>query len=296
MKYRVTMSTEGTIGDLKRLLSHKCGLSITKVVWFFIFFVYPKEISLQMLVYKIPYNRTIEYQKDGDHVPSSTYTWNIDDLIYMYAAISREDTPTECSFSFSTEILTSADCDDQAIVHLTFFQRIFKLPDFVLPCAYCQAPPTPQSAPKFCKNCYRVSYCDEWVVDCFLSIDSFSFMKDIAKNSMKAIINMSVDFVQRIIMRISVFHLLFHCLNPKSPVKNVFEQIRIYAKWVWTERSRWDFHSISLDEVWIFILNNRNKLNDRFHQIMNWMIMEYWSKMKRRIGKWQFDGVEGESR
>ena len=32
IKYRITMSADGTIGDLKRLLSHKAGLSITKVV------------------------------------------------------------------------------------------------------------------------------------------------------------------------------------------------------------------------------------------------------------------------
>ena len=32
IKYRISMSGDGSIGDLKRLLSNKSGLSITKVV------------------------------------------------------------------------------------------------------------------------------------------------------------------------------------------------------------------------------------------------------------------------
>jgi hypothetical protein len=32
VKYRISMSGDGSIGDLKRLLSHKSGLLITKVV------------------------------------------------------------------------------------------------------------------------------------------------------------------------------------------------------------------------------------------------------------------------
>lgn len=32
IKYRITMSADGFIADLKRLLSHKVGLSITKVI------------------------------------------------------------------------------------------------------------------------------------------------------------------------------------------------------------------------------------------------------------------------
>jgi len=66
-------------------------------------------------------------------------------------------------FFIRTEILTSAECNDEIIVKLTFSQRIFKIPDFISACEYCQALPNPQSSPKFCKNCYRVSYCDELV-------------------------------------------------------------------------------------------------------------------------------------
>lgn len=60
-----------------------------------------------------------------------------------------------------TETLSSEECNNETIVHLTFFQRIFKLPDFVSSCEYCQALPNPHIIPKFCQNCYRVSYCDE---------------------------------------------------------------------------------------------------------------------------------------
>jgi hypothetical protein len=37
-----------------------------------------------MLAYKIQNNRTIEYLKDEERVPNSTYSWNNSDLIYMY--------------------------------------------------------------------------------------------------------------------------------------------------------------------------------------------------------------------
>ncbi len=66
-----------------------------------------------------------------------------------------------CLFVFRTEVLTSAECDNEKIVYLTFYQRIFRLADYVLACAYCQSLPNPNSSPKFCKKCYRVSYCDQ---------------------------------------------------------------------------------------------------------------------------------------
>jgi hypothetical protein len=37
MKYRIIMSADGSIGELKRLLSAKCGLLTPKVVQFFFF-------------------------------------------------------------------------------------------------------------------------------------------------------------------------------------------------------------------------------------------------------------------
>jgi ABC-type multidrug transport system permease subunit len=40
-----------------------------------------------MLAYKIQNNRTIEYLKDEDRVPSGTYSWHNSDLIYMYISI-----------------------------------------------------------------------------------------------------------------------------------------------------------------------------------------------------------------
>ena len=73
----------------------------------------------------------------------------------------RDDKNIAFIFSSSTEILTSEECNNEPIVQLTFHQRIFKLPDLDTTCAYCQAPANPQSTLKFCKNCYRVSYCDE---------------------------------------------------------------------------------------------------------------------------------------
>ncbi len=62
---------------------------------------------------------------------------------------------------YRTETLTSAECNNEVIIRLTFIQRIFKLSDYVSPCGYCQAPPNPHTTPKFCPNCYQVFYCDE---------------------------------------------------------------------------------------------------------------------------------------
>jgi hypothetical protein len=62
---------------------------------------------------------------------------------------------------YRTEILTSAECNNEPIVQLTFIQRVFKIPSYILPCGYCQAAPNPHSSPIYCTNCYEVSYCDE---------------------------------------------------------------------------------------------------------------------------------------
>ncbi|CAF0807692.1 unnamed protein product [Rotaria sordida] len=125
IKYRFVMSSDASIAELKRRLSNKCDLQVDK-----------------MLAYKIQNNRSIEYLKDEDRVTGSTYSWSNSDTTYI------------------TETLTSAECNNEKIIHLTFFQRIFKLHDYILSCGYCQALPQPNSSPLFCKNCYRISYCD----------------------------------------------------------------------------------------------------------------------------------------
>ncbi|CAF5103252.1 unnamed protein product, partial [Rotaria socialis] len=42
-----------------------------------------------------------------------------------------------------TETLTSAECNDEKMISLTFYQRVFKAPDYISSCGYCQAPPKP---------------------------------------------------------------------------------------------------------------------------------------------------------
>ncbi|CAF2238816.1 unnamed protein product [Rotaria magnacalcarata] len=125
-KYRVVMSSDGSIGELKRRVSSKCGLPIPK-----------------MLAYKMQNNHSIEFLKDTDQVPTNNYSWNSFDMTCI------------------TETLTSAECNDEKIISLTFYQRIFKAPDYISSCGYCQAPPKPDSSPIFCNHCYRVAYCDE---------------------------------------------------------------------------------------------------------------------------------------
>ncbi|CAF5053891.1 unnamed protein product, partial [Rotaria sp. Silwood1] len=44
-----------------------------------------------------------------------------------------------------TETLTSAECNNEPIIQLTFIQRIFKLHEYVAPCGYCPAQPNPRS-------------------------------------------------------------------------------------------------------------------------------------------------------
>lgn len=176
-KFRIVISTDGTIGDLKRLLAHKADLSITK-----------------MLAYKIS-NRTIDYLKDEDRVSNSFYSWYNSDTIYI------------------SEILTSAECNNENIVQLTFYQRIFRVPDYIQGCAYCQASPNPQTTPKWCQKCYRVSYCDE---QC----------QKYHANDHKT----SCGF--RISDNYEIVGLPFIITLPESKLdcKNIFEQIQIHAK------------------------------------------------------------------
>lgn len=92
MKYRITISADGFIADLKRLVSQKTGLSTTKVIpsgFFFEEFI--QSISFQMLAYKFPNHRSIEYLKDADSIQSSSYSWSNSDTIYMYAIICSSD-------------------------------------------------------------------------------------------------------------------------------------------------------------------------------------------------------------
>ncbi|CAF1053922.1 unnamed protein product [Adineta ricciae] len=178
IKYRITMSSDGTIADLKRLLFNKCGLPIAK-----------------MLAYKIQDNSTAEHLSNEMYVPTGGYSWNNSDVIYI------------------TEILTSTECDDEPIVTLTFFQRVFKTTDYVLPCAYCQAVHNPHITPKYCKNCYQASYCDEQCLRLHKSEHEHQ-CKHRASNTYET---MGIPFV------ISV---------PKSKLtcEYIFEQISLYAK------------------------------------------------------------------
>ncbi|CAF3885372.1 unnamed protein product [Adineta steineri] len=177
-KYRIIMSADGSITEFKRLLSDKCGLSTAK-----------------MLAYKLQGNRNIEYLKDDDRITSSTCSWNTFDIIYI------------------TEILTSADCDNETIHTLTFFQRIFKIPDYISSCAYCQALPNPHSTPKFCKNCYQVSYCDEQCLD-FHKSDHRNMCEYRSKDNSENIGNPFIISLP----------------ESKLTYENVFEQINIHTK------------------------------------------------------------------
>ncbi|CAF1407064.1 unnamed protein product [Rotaria sp. Silwood1] len=178
IKYRIIMSSDGSIAELKRRLSNKCALPVDK-----------------MLAYKIYNNNSIEFLKDEDRVTASTYSWSSFDTTYI------------------TETLTSAECNNEKIIHLTFFQRIFKLHDYISSCAYCQASPKPNSLPVFCKNCYQVSYCDE---EC----QKFHIMEHKYNCEFR-----STDNYETI-------GLPFIISLPESKLtcENLFQQISIYAK------------------------------------------------------------------
>ncbi|CAM4740025.1 unnamed protein product [Rotaria magnacalcarata] len=177
-KYRVVMSSDGSIGELKRRVSSKCGLPIPK-----------------MLAYKMQNNHSIEFLKDTDQVPTNNYSWNSFDITCI------------------TETLTSAECNDEKIISLTFYQRIFKAPDYISSCGYCQAPPKPDSSPIFCNHCYRVAYCDE---DClkFNEYEHQGFCEFRTSDNYETV---GLPFIVSL-------------PESKLTCKNVFEQININAK------------------------------------------------------------------
>ncbi|CAF2742050.1 unnamed protein product [Rotaria sp. Silwood2] len=177
-KYRVVMSSDGSVAELKRRLSNKCGLPIDK-----------------MLAYKIQNNHSIEYLKDEDRVTATTYSWSNFDMTYI------------------TETLTSAECNNEKIIHLTFFQRIFKLHDYISSCGYCQASPKPISSPIFCKHCYQVSYCDEECLK-FHAMEHKEFCKSRSADNYETV----------------GFPFIISLPESKLTCKNVFQQISIYAK------------------------------------------------------------------
>ncbi|UJR31273.1 hypothetical protein I4U23_018773 [Adineta vaga] len=178
IKYRIVMSSDGTIEELKRVISNKCGIPVAK-----------------MLAFKIQDSCTVEHLSNQMHVQSSSYSFSSSDITYI------------------TEILTSAECNDEPIISLTFFQRIFKTIDYISSCAYCQALPNPHTSPKFCKNCYQTSYCDE---------QCLRFHKN--EHEHKCKFRTSTNY--------EVIGVPFVISLPKSKLtcEYVFEQISIYSK------------------------------------------------------------------
>ncbi|CAF0764881.1 unnamed protein product [Didymodactylos carnosus] len=134
IKYRILMSYDGLIHELKSILSLKCGLHPTK-----------------MCAYRLRNNnRLVDYLKDDDRVSVNNFSWNTNDIIYI------------------TEALTSEECNNEKIVRLTFYPRVFKSNDFILPCAFCQMQLNPHIKPKCCTGCYAKFYCDDFhQLDCF---------------------------------------------------------------------------------------------------------------------------------
>lgn len=65
------------------------------------------------------------------------------------------------TISYRTEVLTSAECNNEKIYFIKFYQRVFRVCDYVSSCDYCHAPPKPNGSPVCCDICYRVSYCDQ---------------------------------------------------------------------------------------------------------------------------------------
>ncbi|UJR15384.1 hypothetical protein I4U23_002332 [Adineta vaga] len=163
----------------KRLLSAKCGLPTNK-----------------MIAFKIRGNRNVEHLKDGDRPTSTGYSCNNNsDIIHI------------------TETLTSAECNNESIIHLTFTQRIFKLSDYVSPCSYCQIPPNPHSHSRFCQNCYQVSYCDE-TCQKLHATEHKNYCGFRLSDNYEAI---GIPFI-------------ISLPESKLTCENVFEQISIYAK------------------------------------------------------------------
>ena len=147
MKFRLIISADGTIGELKLLLSPKSGLVPAKVRFEFekfssndvVFF-----FSFQMFVYRVRGNRTVDFFKDDDRIPVAGQSFNYADVIFV------------------SETLISSECQNEKIFHLTFFQRIFKIPtNYVSNCAYCQVTANPHKPSICCKKCFQTFYCDE---------------------------------------------------------------------------------------------------------------------------------------
>ncbi|CAF3581966.1 unnamed protein product [Rotaria sp. Silwood1] len=178
IKYRIIMSADGLISEFKRILSNKCGLPANK-----------------MIAYKIRGNRIVDHLKNDDRLISTGYSWNNNEIIYV------------------TETLTSAECNNEPIIQLTFIQRIFKLHEYVAPCGYCLAQPNPHSSSRLCHNCYQVSYCDE-------------ICQKLHAQEHKTYCGF------RSTENYEVIGIPFIISLPESKLtcKNVFEQIRIYAK------------------------------------------------------------------
>lgn len=116
------MQMDSFIKDLKRHLSTKFNVS-------------PEN----MFAYKIRYNYEIEYLKDEDRTPTSSYTWNYQDYVFVAETLS---------------------CDEP-VRTFVFTQRVFKYADYVSDCAYCHAPANPMRSSTICTRCFRSSYCDE---------------------------------------------------------------------------------------------------------------------------------------
>ncbi|CAF1633950.1 unnamed protein product [Adineta ricciae] len=178
-KYRIIMSADGTIIEFKRLLSAKCGLPTNK-----------------MIAYKIRANRSVEHLKDDDRPTSTGYSCNNNsDIIHI------------------TETLTSAECNNEPIIRLTFTQRVFKLTEYISPCNYCQVPPNPHSQSRFCPNCYQVSYCDEICQKLHAAEH---------KNYCGFRLSDNYEFIGT--------PFIISLAESKLTFENVFEQISIYAK------------------------------------------------------------------
>ncbi|CAF0984223.1 unnamed protein product [Adineta steineri] len=220
IKYRIVMSADGLIGEFKRLLSAKCGLPTNK-----------------MLAYKLRSNRNVEHLKDDDRPTSAGYTWNNNDIIYI------------------TETLTSAECNNEPIIHLTFIQRVFKLSEYVSSCGYCQAPPNPHSTSKFCLNCHQVSYCDD-VCQKLHATEHKNYCGFRLSDNYEII---GIPFI-------------ISLPESKLTCENVFEQISIYAKRsvdIHIERSKHSRRAIPTNDDYDRINSDLEDDEDSFSDIEN---------------------------
>jgi len=179
MKFRLIISADGTIGELKRLLSPKSGL-----------------VPAKMFVYRVRGNRTVDVFKDDDRIPVAGQSFNYADVIFV------------------SETLISSECQNEKIFHLTFFQRIFKIPtNYVSNCAYCQVTANPHKPSICCKKCFQTFYCDE---SC-QRLHSIEHRKYCGLRSAENYEIIGIPFIVSL---------------PQSKVncENIFEQLKIFAK------------------------------------------------------------------